>query len=205
MLRALVPVMVAAAMITAGGGEALAASASTSELPKGFLLYEAKAAKPAKSWEKWEVSDSLGKRLELNPCARDVGRDGRRAMRTITYSAETDYLSEQVVIYRSTRAAGKALRAVRDELRRCARGGSGHDRYSYKWKKTGIGDEALRVGGFFFESRGRYLVVRRGSALAIYVRSGMVTKSLPSSQFRALEKDGRTMADKVCDLAHVCA
>lgn len=83
-------------------------------------------------------------------------------------------------------------------------GGRGHERYSYRWKSTGVGDEALRIGGFFFENRSRSVVVRQGSAIAVYVRTGLVTKSLPISQFRPLIKDARTMAAKLCGLPGVC-
>ena len=173
-------------------------------LPKGFLLNEAKTNGPRRPWEHLKLTDSLKKPLEVNPCGRRAARDGRSASRTFTYLAETVYRSEQVVLYPSERAAKAAMRSVRADLAACGTGGRGHDRYSYRWKGTGIGDEALRIGGFFFENRFRTVIVRRGSAVAVYVRTGLVTKSLPVSQFRPLIKDARTMAAKLCDLPGVC-
>ncbi|WP_169951970.1 hypothetical protein [Microbispora sp. H11081] len=173
-------------------------------LPKGFLLNEAKVNGPRRPWEHLKLTDSLKKPLEVNPCGRRAARDGRSASRTFTYLAETVYRSEQVVLYPSERAAKAAMRSVRADLAECGSGGRGHDRYSYRWKSTGIGDEAIRIGGFFFENRSRTVIVRRGSAVAVYVRTGLVTKSLPVSQFRPLIKDARTMAAKLCGLPGVC-
>jgi hypothetical protein len=211
MRRTLTLVAGAVVMIGLGGSQAVAASrgeavaASGAALPKGFLLYEAKAAGPSRSWETWKVSDRLNRRLQVNPCDQNPGAKNRSAARTITYSAETDYLAEQVVVYGDETAARKAMSSVRADLKRCARVGIGHNRYSYKWKNVGIGDEALRVGGFFFETRMRYVVVRKGKALVVYAQSGDVSGRLLSSHFRLLEKDARTMAGKVCGLRRVCA
>ncbi|NJP93112.1 sensor domain-containing protein [Nonomuraea sp. FMUSA5-5] len=204
MLKKLMVLGIAATVLGAGAGEA-AAAPSAASLPKGFLLYEAKAAGPAKSWEKWTVSNRLSRRLEVNPCERNPGANDRVTARTITYVAEADHLSEQVVIYRSKTAARQAFNDVRADLKRCATGGTKPYTYTYRWKKTLIGDEALRIGGFFFEGRARYVIVRKGKALAIYAEGGNVTKSLKSSHFRAVVKDARTMAGKVCGLPGVCS
>ncbi|WP_188194477.1 hypothetical protein [Nonomuraea sp. SYSU D8015] len=203
MLRKLIVLGIAATVLATGAGEA-AASSSTASLPKGFLLYEAKAAGPAKSWEKWTVSNRLSRRLEVNPCERNPGAKNRVAARTITYVAETDHLSEQVVIYRSKSAARQAFNDVRADLERCATGGTKPYTYTLRWKKTDIGDEALRIGGFFFESRARYVIVRKGKALAVYIEDGLVTKSLKSAHFRTVLKDARTMTGKLCSLPGVC-
>ncbi|MEV4457644.1 hypothetical protein [Microbispora sp. NPDC049633] len=198
----------AAAVTGTDAGRTVAApaapAAAPAKLPKGFLLDEAKVDGPRRPWEHLKLTDSLTKPLEVNPCGHRAAHDGRGASRTFTYLAETVYRSEQVVLYPSERAAKAAMRSVRADLARCGTGGRGHDRYSYRWKSTGVGDEALRVGGFFFESRSRSVIVRRGSAVAVYVRTGLVTKSLPVSQFRPLVKDARTMAAKLCDLPGVC-
>ncbi|WP_147945176.1 hypothetical protein [Microbispora sp. CSR-4] len=190
-----------AAQVTA---EVASAVQATAKLPRGFLLNEAKLNGPRRPWEHLKLSNSLKKPLEVNPCGRRTARDGRSASRTFTYLAETVYRSEQVVLYPSARAAKAAMRSVRADLAECGSGGRGHERYSYRWKSTGVGDEALRIGGFFFENRSRSVVVRQGSAIAVYVRTGLVTKSLPISQFRPLIKDARTMAAKLCGLPGVC-
>ncbi|GGO06930.1 hypothetical protein GCM10010116_13810 [Microbispora rosea subsp. aerata] len=212
-------VMAAVATVTAtalGTGQAMASPAAQAtagvasgaeakaKLPKGFLLNEAKMDRPRKPWEHLKLSDSLKRPLEVNPCDRNTARDGRSASRTFTYLAETDYRSEQVVLYPSKRAAKAAMRTLRADLAKCDSGGRGPERYAYRWKSTDIGDEAIRVGGFFFENRTRSVVVRRGSAIAVYVRTGLVTKSLPVSQFRPLIKDARKMAAKLCGLPGVC-
>jgi hypothetical protein len=190
-----------AAQVTA---EVASAVQATAKLPRGFLLNEPKMNGPRRPWEHLKLSNSLKKPLEVNPCGRRTARDGRSASRTFTYLAETVYRSEQVVLYPSARAAKAAMRSVRADLAECGSGGRGHERYSYRWKSTGVGDEALRIGGFFFENRSRSVVVRQGSAIAVYVRTGLVTKSLPISQFRPLIKDARTMAAKLCGLPGVC-
>ncbi|WP_432869864.1 hypothetical protein [Microbispora rosea] len=191
------------ARVTATAADASRASAPA-VLPKGFLLNEAKVNGPRRPWEHLKLTDSLKKPLEVNPCGRRAARDGRTASRTFTYVAETVYRGEQVVLYPSERDAKTAMRSVRADLAECAARGRGANRHSYRWKSTGIGDEALRIGGFFFENRSRTVVVRRGSAVAVYVRTGLVTKSLPVSQFRPLIKDARTMAAKLCGLPGVC-
>ncbi|MFI7629551.1 hypothetical protein [Microbispora rosea] len=191
------------ARVTATAADASQASAPA-VLPKGFLLNEAKVNGPRRPWEHLKLTDSLKKPLEVNPCGRRAARDGRTASRTFTYVAETVYRGEQVVLYPSEQDAKAAMRSVRADLAECAARGRGANRHSYRWKSTGIGDEALRIGGFFFENRSRTVVVRRGSAVAVYVRTGLVTKSLPVSQFRPLIKDARTMAAKLCGLPGVC-
>ncbi|MEV4296186.1 hypothetical protein [Microbispora rosea] len=191
------------ARVTATAADASQASAPA-VLPKGFLLNEAKVNGPRRRWEHLKLTDSLKKPLEVNPCGRRAARDGRSASRTFTYVAETVYRGEQVVLYPSEQDAKAAMRSVRADLAECAARGRGANRHSYRWKSTGIGDEALRIGGFFFENRSRTVVVRRGSAVAVYVRTGLVTKSLPVSQFRPLIKDARTMAAKLCGLPGVC-
>ncbi|WP_432929915.1 hypothetical protein ACQPZZ_06750 [Microbispora sp. CA-135349] len=201
MRKVLITLAAAAAVSITAGGQAMAA---TTALPKGFLLDEAKVDGPRRPWEHLKLTDSRNKPLEVNPCDRRTARDGRSASRTFTYTAETVYRSEQVVLYPSERAAKAAMRSVRADLAKCGTGGSGPSRYSYKWKSTDVGDEALRVGGFFFENTTRSVIVRRGSAVAVYVRTGGATKSLPVSRFLPLIKDAETMAAKLCDLPGVC-
>ncbi|XVQ87294.1 hypothetical protein ACQP2K_07730 [Microbispora siamensis] len=203
MRKVLVSLAAAAAVTVIGAGQAMAAAPAT--LPKGFLLDEAKVDGPHRPWEHLKLTDSLNKPLEVNPCDRRTARDGRGASRTFTYVAETVYRSEQVVLYPSEQAAKAAMKSVRADLAKCGTGGKGPNRHAYTWKSTDVGDEALRIGGFFFENSSRSVIVRKGSAVAVYVRTGMVTKSLPVSQFRPLIKDARTMAGKLCDLPGVCA
>jgi hypothetical protein len=62
-----------------------------------------------------------------------------------------------------------------------------------------------RIGGFFFESRARYVIVRKATALAISIEDGNVTKSLKSPHSRAVLKDARTTAAKLCGLPGVCS
>ncbi|MEV4067321.1 hypothetical protein [Nonomuraea dietziae] len=203
MLKKLIGLSIAATVLVTGAGEAVASSSAS--LPKGFLLYEAKAAAPAKSWEEWKVSNQLSRRLEINPCQRNPGAKNRVAARTITYLVDVDHLSEQVVIYRSKTAARRAFNDVRADLKRCATGGTKPYTFAYRWKKTEIGDEALRIGGFGFEGRFRYVIVRKGKALAIYVKDGNVTKSLKLSHFSSVLMDARTMTGKLCSLPGVCS
>ncbi|GIH80595.1 hypothetical protein [Planobispora longispora] len=191
-----------AALLVLGGATAVGAEAG---LPKGFLLYEAKAKGPAKSWEEWKISDSLRTRLALNPCETERAWDGGRSKtRYIQYVAETDLFQEQVVVYRSERAARAAMAGLRARLKRCAKVGKGHNAYTYRWKSVGIGDEALRAGGSYFESRFRYVAVRRGKAVVVYGEDGNFTSKLANGHFRGLERDAGKMAAKVCGLPGVC-
>ncbi|GGS92263.1 hypothetical protein GCM10010156_58180 [Planobispora rosea] len=191
-----------AALLVLGGGAAAGAAAG---LPQGFLLYEAKAEGPKKSWETWKIDDSLRTPLTLNPCHVERPWDGRRsAARSITYVAETDLLNEQVVVYRSERAARAAMAGLRSQLKRCAKTGKGYDAATYRWKGVGIGDEALRAGGSYFESRFRYVAARHGRAVIVYGEDGNFTSKLANRHFRGLERDARKMAAKVCDLPGVC-
>ncbi|GLW96874.1 hypothetical protein Misp02_09610 [Microtetraspora sp. NBRC 16547] len=188
-----------------GGAGAAAAAAAAAGLPSGFLLYEAKAKKPAMPWQKWEISDDLSAPLELNPCAGKPGAANRAAARTITYSMENNSLSEQVVLYRDEKSARAAMRTLRADLKRCAAGGKHLTAYSYRAVSTRIGDEGLRGGAWFAEGSVRYVVVRKGAALATYVRTGDATKRLLPSRFRPLVKDARAMAAKICRLPGACA
>ncbi len=92
--------------VSAGTGVAYADSV---EIPKGFLVTEPAAiAGPVMEDEKWwEISDSLTRQLELNPCrAKAKPRDNRLAIRTITYSTSAPSgSSEQLVLYGSVSPA----------------------------------------------------------------------------------------------------
>ncbi|WP_248964026.1 hypothetical protein [Sphaerisporangium perillae] len=216
----LVSVLVTALVAAPAFGGAGAAEAETVTIPKGFLLTEAEAeaAKKlapedaAEQW--WEVSDKPSRQLELNPCGhRKKPRDGRVAMRTIVHSTSApSFYSEQLVLYRDVKAARATFKRLRAEVKRCAAGGSraytlSGTRHRYAVSRTlRIGDEAMLVGGYFYDkgesesSWGeRFVVARRGTALITYAAD-----SSWRDVSKVLARDAKKMAAKVCDLPGVC-
>ncbi|MBG0832142.1 hypothetical protein HS041_31025 [Planomonospora sp. ID67723] len=196
----------AVALLALGAGQAAGAATG---LPDGFLLYEAEAEGPREPWETWQVSDSLSRPLALNPCHVKRPWDGGRSQaRSVRYAAETELRHEQVVVYRSERAARAAMTGLRAQLKRCAKVGGklgrDYDAYTYRWKGTGIGDESVRAGARYFESAFRHVAVRRGKAVVVYAEDGSFTSKLKAGHFRGLERDARKMAAKVCELPGVC-
>lgn len=199
--------------VLAGTG---AAHASTAEIPKGFLLTEAKARKgvdPAfKDEESWTISNNPSRRLELNPCrTKGKPRDGRVAMRTITHSTSApSFSSEQLVLYGNARSAKVAFAKLRADLKRCPL-----STYRYSGKPLRVKDEAMSVTGYYHEkgkidrsmSPVMWGVARRGSALFLYVNDGVdgVTYGMNErGRLKVLADQAQKMAKKVCDLPGVC-
>ncbi|WP_433244386.1 hypothetical protein ACQPYK_41540 [Streptosporangium sp. CA-135522] len=186
--------------------------ATVTEIPKNFLLTERDARRPLTpdqaSEEGYQISDKLTWPLELNPCGyrRAVDRD-RVAARTITHwSSAPSGSSEQLVIYKSPRAAHSALIRLRVEVKRCARKGDPSvPELKIQWRtsKAKAGDEAIGMG---LQTRqdGNVnqtvtgIVARRGSALMIYTTN--------EGPYRpgGLTEDAKKMAAKVCKLPGVC-
>lgn len=225
--RATVSVIATAVMVASAVGAAGTAQAETVKIPKGFLLTEAEATKPltedqaADRW--WTVSDKLTKPLELNPCrSKEKPRDGRIAMRTIIGGTSApSYVTEQLVLYPSAKNAGTVFRRLRADVKKCAKAkapqtasvaGSFH---RYTGEKVNIADEALLVKGSSYE-RGteeplkgelyvsggeRYVVVRRGSALALYTADSYWAGE---DTTKILVSRAKKMARKVCGLPGVC-
>lgn len=188
------------------------AHAGVAEIPKGFLLTEAAAvAGPVVEDEEWwKISNSLARQLELNPCRRKgKPRDGRFAMRTILYSSSAPSgSSEQLVLYRSTKAAQAAFRQLRADLTRCSKQASTKrtTRYGYVGKPLRVGDEALSVAGYFYKKEKRErdpgelgVVARRGTALFFYTDVGN-----GAAAGKKIVGQAKKMAKKVCDLPGVC-
>ncbi|MEV0347468.1 hypothetical protein AB0H88_17025 [Nonomuraea sp. NPDC050680] len=192
---------------------ALALSPVTvTEIPKNFLLMERDARKPLSPDEaaevSYEISDKLTRPLELNPCGHRRAVDGGRlAARTITLGTSAPSgSSEQLIIYKSPRAAHAVLTRLRAEVKRCARKGDpSSPELSIRWRtnKTKAGDEAWGMG---YQTRqdGHVnqtvtgIVARKGSALMIY------TTDEGSYNPGGLAKKARKMAAKVCGLPGVC-
>ncbi|MEV0381938.1 hypothetical protein [Nonomuraea sp. NPDC050643] len=186
--------------------------AAVTEIPKNFLLTEHDARKVLSSHEAeeqgYEISDRRTEPLQLNPCnlKRAADRD-RVAARTITrWTSAPSGSSEQLVIYKSPRAAHAALAGLRTEVKRCARRSDPSApelRIQWRTSKATAGDESLGMG---YQTRQdgsvnqtvTGIVARKGSALMIYTTDegaygpGLLTKS------------ARKMAAKVCELPGVC-
>ncbi|GAA4231743.1 hypothetical protein FHR32_004127 [Streptosporangium album] len=190
------------------------AHAGTAEIPKGFLLTErAAAAGPVMEDEEWwKISNSLSRQLELNPCdTKGKPRDGRVAMRTITYSSSAPSgSSEQLVLYRNTESAQAAFRKLRADLTRCPKQAttkrSTSSRFGYVGKPLRVGDEALSVAGYSYKKGKREgeaaemgVVARRGTALILYTDAGNGLR-----ESKKIVGQAKKMAKKVCDLPGVC-
>lgn len=194
-------VIVLALLIGLGAEPARAATA----IPKGFLLTEVRATEPQSEEDRnemwWKVSNRVTQPLEVNPCGSKRYSDGRTAMRTISLkSAAPDSSSEQLVLYKSVRAAKAALAKIRSDIRRCAKSKDG---YRYSFKPLRIGEEAVWVKHSKREGKAELYMLfavsaRRGKALIVYTRDG-------GSYMRgSLTEPAKAMARKVCALPRVC-
>ncbi|MEU1720260.1 hypothetical protein [Nonomuraea sp. NPDC005692] len=186
--------------------------AAVTEIPKNFLFTERAARVPLSqddaAEQGYKISDRLTAPFELNPCRhrRAVDR-GRTAARTITYwSTAPSRSAEQLVLYKSPRAARAALAGLRAEAGRCARKGDPSvPTLEIQWRTTKVkaGDEALGMG-YRTRQAGNVdrtitgVVARRGSALIVYR-----TDDGDYDPGR-LTKNARKMAVKVCGLPGVC-
>ncbi|MFC7103747.1 hypothetical protein ACFQQB_27005 [Nonomuraea rubra] len=185
---------------------------AAAEIPKNFLLSERAARKdlgPVQADEQgYTISGKRTAPLELNPCLRERATDrDRLAARTITHwTSAPSHSSEQLVLYKSPRAAHAALNGLRADVKRCARKSDpSAPRLKIQWRtsKARAGDEAVGMG---YETRQggsvnqtiTGLVARRGGALMIYTTSeGFYDPG-------RLTKNARKMAVKVCTLPGVC-
>ncbi|MFI6599573.1 hypothetical protein ACIBHX_25255 [Nonomuraea sp. NPDC050536] len=177
----------------------LLATAVTTAIPNGFLLYEkAAATKDRDPQTTWAVSRGKGAKLVVNPCDKaGLGQAGRTAARTLTYTAVPDFSkSEQVVLYSTDAAAGQAIQAIKVAARKC----STKD-YRFSWRAASLGDEAITVTG---QARGvggeRAVVARRANALVIYTQAGEWGKP-SAADFRRQSGDAGRMLAKICDIA----
>ncbi|MFI6393605.1 hypothetical protein ACIBHY_35715 [Nonomuraea sp. NPDC050547] len=200
-------------MITVTLSMVLALSPATAtEIPKNFLFSEPAARKvlsPDDAAEMgYKISDKLTRPLELNPCVHRRAIDrGRLAARTITlWTSAPSGESEQLVLYKSPRAAHAAFAKLRAEVKRCARKGDpASPALKIRWRtsKVKAGDESIGMGyrtwqdGYVNETV-TGVVARRGSALMIY------TTSAGDYNPGGLTKTTRKMAAKVCSLPGVC-
>ncbi|GAA3131511.1 hypothetical protein GCM10010466_22660 [Planomonospora alba] len=194
-------------------GSATGAGAGAWRLPRNFLLYEAQARKPVRypEEEEWTISDRR-RDLGLRPCGPGRPVDaGRVGTRTVTYSAPEFYKAEQVTVYRSERAARAAVADVLKRVGRCRDDTSDQVVFKGWTERVEAGDQAARVVIQSYD-RGsgrpaiggqRAVVVRKGRAVAIYVRAGEYGQVRRTDFSRQL-KDARKMAAKVCSLPGVC-
>ncbi|WP_329091786.1 MULTISPECIES: hypothetical protein [unclassified Streptosporangium] len=197
------------------GGTALAETGGAgARIPKNFLLHEPQARKPVRypEEEKWTISQRLGGNLEINPCdlRRPADRD-RVAMRTVVYQAPEHRSGEQLVIYRSTAAARRALAGLLGQVERCARVKYEGTVFRSWAEPVRAGDRAVRIAGQSYDAKGarpaigghRAVVVREGRAVAIYLLAGEYGRVRDSDFTRQL-KNARRMAVKICSLPGVC-
>ncbi|GIH71004.1 hypothetical protein [Sphaerimonospora thailandensis] len=178
-------------------------------IPKGFLLYEKEAAKHHNDDEaRWEVSRKTGASFAVNPCEKaTLGRSGRMAAGTATYTAVPDYMrAEQVILYNSARSAKKALRDLRAAVAECRKIGTGQETYRFTSAGAAIGDEAVKITGQAYYGKKfavggqRALVTRRANAVVVYNVAGEWGKPAKSDFSRQL-KDTKKMLVKICTIA----
>ncbi|MFG1709004.1 hypothetical protein ACFLIM_37995 [Nonomuraea sp. M3C6] len=174
-------------------------------IPNNFLLYEKAAAKKDDNPEtSWSASGKKAARLVVNPCQQaKLGQSGRRQARTLIYTAVPDYSkSEQVILYSSPAAAGKALRDLQAAVRVCGTSG-----YRYSASTVDLGDNALKVTGQAYQGKKaavggeRAIVTRRANALILYTVSGEWGKPA-KGDFQQQTKDAKRMLAKVCTIAN---
>ncbi|WP_344487468.1 hypothetical protein [Nonomuraea monospora] len=118
------------------------------QLPANFLLTEPDARRKPNLEEGYTISDKLTAPLTLNPCLhrRPTDRD-RQAARTITHwTSAPSGSSEQLILYRTPRAAHSALARLRADAKRCARKSDpAEPRLKIQWRtsKAKAGDEGF--------------------------------------------------------------
>lgn len=185
-------------------GLALAATLVT--VPKGFLIHEGSA--------KWQVTAKDRGLLWANPCgSRGLGAADRLSVRTATLESPAAARLEEVALYRDERAAKSAVTELRAALDRCHRrdDGSGLGRDSV-WTRESVkaGDEAMLVARQSFHGAAptlhgqRLVVMRRGSAVAIYGHENEGARLPRPADFTRHLRDAVTMARKVCVIRNVC-
>ncbi|NUP64769.1 MAG: hypothetical protein HOV96_08495 [Nonomuraea sp.] len=178
--------------------------AASLAVPGNFLLYEKAAAKKdANPEHSWNVSGKKSAQLVVDPCQKaKLGQSGRAAARTIVYTAVPDYSkSEQVILYSSPEAAGRAVRDLKAAVRACGTKG-----YRFAQAKLALGDEGLLVTGQAYD-RGkpaiggeRAVVTRRANALILYTVAGEWGKPA-KADFKQQTRDATKMLAKICELA----
>ncbi|MEV4891877.1 hypothetical protein AB0K48_21085 [Nonomuraea sp. NPDC055795] len=197
-------IALAAATATLAWG--VPAQAASSALPKGFLLTEAAARGPHKEVERWKISDARTAGLLLDPCehrywsGKKAADRGRIASRTIVKTVEVESWGEQVALYRDVKAAKTVMNGLRADLKRCAVGGDDFLKSTYTGRPLKVGDEGIRAVQRDYEGSMRFAAVRKGAAVLIYIEVGDSGRGLPVKDFKALVKQARTMAARVCEL-----
>ncbi|MFI7229980.1 hypothetical protein ACIBO5_42765 [Nonomuraea angiospora] len=173
-------------------------------VPNNFLLYEQAAATKDKNPETyWTASGKKSAALVVNPCQKArLAQSGRTQARTLVYTAVPDYSkSEQVILYASASAAGKALSDLGAAVRACSRPG-----YRYSAVAADLGDEGLKITGQAYQGKKpavggeRAVVTRRGNALILYTVAGEWGKPA-GADFKQQTTDTKRMLAKVCTIA----
>ncbi|GAA3237155.1 hypothetical protein GCM10020216_060220 [Nonomuraea helvata] len=173
-------------------------------IPGNFLLYEQAAATKDKNPEtSWTAGSKRTAALVVNPCEKaGLGQSGRTQARTLIYTAVPDYSkSEQVILYASAAAAGKALRDLGAAARSCSRSG-----YRYSAVTVDLGDQALKVTGQAYQGKKvgvggeRAIVTRRANALILYTVAGEWGKPR-KDDFGQQTRDTKRMLAKICTIA----
>ncbi|SEH00939.1 hypothetical protein SAMN05444920_118128 [Nonomuraea solani] len=198
---------------------ALPVQAAT-KLPENFLLYERTArADMARDdpddihdhEESWLYDDRAGQPLRADPCSTvavgtgrstGIGLSGREAVRSVTFSIQEYYgTQEQVIVYRSTKIAKKVMSDWKAAATRCARkGGKAEPMGVFRRKlyPSSLGDQAWAVTGYNTdddEQQDAYVIVRRANAIIYY---GGPRQKKPFAKDR---RDTEKMLAKICHVA----
>jgi hypothetical protein len=194
------------------------------QIPENFLLTEKAAHAPQSEAEKaevwWDISDKLHQPLLRNPCGRKSATTADRSdARTIVqHTTSPSYSGEQLVIYRSAKAARTAMSGLLADARRCATlpDANPHTTYSdgkTRWavSRTRLADEAALMSMTMYDKLNKDwepaltgIVARKGRALIIYTGDEDGIGHGQKQAVKALRASAGKMAAKVCGLHGVC-
>lgn len=196
---------------------------AATKLPKNFLLYERTAREdmarddPDDIYdyeETWLYDDRANQPLLANPCytvavatgpSTKIGLTGRKAVRSVTFSSQEYYgTQEQVIVYRSTKIAKKVMHDWKAAAARCARKGSKAQPmgvFRRKLYPSSLGDQAWAVTGYNTDDDDQwdaYVIVRRANAIIYYGGPRLKRQKKPFARDR---RDAKKMLAKICRVA----
>lgn len=177
--------------------------ATPTDIPAGFLLYDAEAtAEPyqGKEYEGgslgWKRSDTVTEPWDAQACklgAALPSDTGRVASRKLSHHLLGDGgASEHVAVYRDEAAAAKAVADFRADYQRCATTERYNQRATHTATPYDLGDESLTLirSGQIVDVFAA-VVVQRGTAVALYWQFGLRDPA-------EVAADAKRMTTKLC-------
>lgn len=200
---------------------AVPAEAAARAIPKNFLLHEKDVAYDkahndpddyADPEEMWWTDKKKNQWLAVGPCdtsatgeRRDpkAGRDDRLDARKVTFQSQ-EYVNsvEQLILYRSEKAARHAMTEFRRGWEKCrGRSSDTYGDYRRTLTKVRLGDFAWRTSaraGISGEGDDA-VIVRRANAVLVYLTKG--SGKPKAANFRKVTAEAGKMLRKVCVIA----